>query len=201
MKANSLEEKQHMTRTIGRTLRRLVVLVPVSVFLSVGPALAHEGLSIKHQPPPAALEGADVELVVIVHREGHQGDALLRTYGPIVVTVHYQAAGRTKAVSAELAKHGGAARLTIPGRDVEARMLRYWLTARQESCFGLWSRRMNCEEVSVRAPEQSMHIVPVQSTDPEEASRPSPRRLDLPQDVKDLRNAAIKPLPPPPPPR
>lgn len=162
------------TGRTGRSLRRLSVLVPMLVFLSVSSAQAHEDLEIHHQSPPGAIEGTDVELVVAARKE-RAYSLIMSRHGPITVTAYYRTDEGTETVSTELSSSGGAARLTIPGAAVTAPMLRYWITAKQRQCNGAWSCYPQCEDVEARAPEEGVYVVPVQSPALDQVERPGRR--------------------------
>ncbi len=125
-----------------------VILVQL---LATTPAHASHSLRITHAPPPVAVAGTDVQLVVAV-------DGCWIFCSPISLETSYRTAdGRTRTIHQSLGSFGPqAAVVVIPGRHVTKPALAYFLKAKQDYC---WFEV--CHEAGTRRPEIGSYTVPV----------------------------------------
>ncbi|MFN2524727.1 MAG: hypothetical protein ABR505_00455 [Actinomycetota bacterium] len=116
------------------------------------PAHAGHSVTITHAPPPVAVAGTDVQLVVAV-------DGCWIFCSPISLQTSYRTeGGRTRTIHQSLGSFGPqAAMVVIPGRHVAKPAFLYFLQARQDYCwFDV------CHDAGARLPETGSYSVPVQ---------------------------------------
>ena len=131
-------------------LTTAAALIVVQLFAST-PAYASHSVTITHAPPPAAVAGADVQLVVAV-------DGCWIFCSPINLQTSYRTQdGRTRTMQQSLGSFGPqTAVVVIPGDHVVKPALLYFLEATQDFC---WFTA--CHDAEVRAPETESYSVPV----------------------------------------
>lgn len=116
------------------------------------PAHAHHTVTITHEPPPVAITGSDVRLVVSV-------DGCWVFCSPIGLETTYRTEeGRTRTIRTNLGSFGPqSAVIVIPGRHVARPALSYFLEASQDLCplFDV------CHGADARVPESGTYSVPV----------------------------------------
>ena len=150
--------QQVTTRPNRRARRRVAALLTTAVamvsiqLLAAAPAHANHRVSVTHQPPPAAVGGSPLRLVVAV-------DGCWVFCSPINVEAHYRTRdGRDKTVTQSLGSFGPqAAIFVIPGGDITRPAFGYFFEASQDFC---WFE--SCHDAATRAPASGAYSVPVQ---------------------------------------
>lgn len=138
-----------------RVLLGLITAVAVMVvqLWTATPAHANHSVTVTHAPPPVAIAGSDVRLVVAV-----DGCWLFCT--PIrLETTYWTDDGRKRTINQRLGSfRPEIAVIVIPGRHVAKRTLSYFIEASQDYC---WLGEP-CHGAVVRLPESGSHAVPVE---------------------------------------
>ncbi len=136
-----------------RVLPGLITAAAVMVvqLSTATPAHANHSVTITHAPPPVAVAGSDVRLVV-------EADGCWIFCSPISLESTYRAEdGRKRTINQSLGSYGPQiAVMVIPGRHVAKPTLSYFLEANQDYC---WFDA--CHDADARLPESGSYRVPV----------------------------------------